>query len=367
MRILHVYKDYFPVLGGIENHIKGLAECQAKADHEVTVLTTDPFGRTTTEHHNSLRVIRAGRLGEVASTPISLDLIRQLGRLEPDIVHLHFPYPLGEVAYFLRGKCRTLVLSYHSDITRKTLLIHMYRPFIRRLLNRSDRIVVSSETYLKTSEPLQPVRSKCQVVPLGIDPNRFSSPDGKEVKRIRIRYGEKLVLFVGRMRQYKGLDYLIRAMQRIEGHLLAIGDGPMKSSWEDLTRKLNLERRVTFLSEVPDELLPDYYGAADLLVQPSSNRAEAFGLVLLEAMAARLPVVSTELQTGTSFVNQHGETGLVVPPKDPEALAQAVKELLGDENLRSSMGENGCRRVHQCFGLSQMVERMDAVYQEVLS
>ena len=134
MNILHIYKDYPPILGGIENHLKVLAEGQAARGHAVTVLVTNPAGaQTTVTTENGVRVVRAGRLATVASTPLSIALPRWLMRERPDVTHLHFPYPFGDVAHALFGRARRTVITYHSDIVRQKSLLRLYAPFCAAL------------------------------------------------------------------------------------------------------------------------------------------------------------------------------------------------------------------------------------------
>lgn len=361
MNILHVYKDYFPVLGGIENHIRMLAEAQAAAGHQVTVLVCAPGPRTHIEDRNGVHVIKAARLTTIASTPLSVQQPRFLARLRPDIVHIHSPYPVGEVANWLWGRARATVITHHSDVVRQKLILRFYGPVLRRVLRSADAIIVTSPRYLETSPWLRPVRERCVLVPLGIDLSRFperSEPPIHDPPRI---------LFVGKLRYYKGLDVLLRAMRSLPGvQLTIVGDGPMREPWERLAKDLELTSRVHFAGEVPDDELPACYAEADLFVLPSTVRAEAFGTVLLEAMAMALPVISTELGTGTSWVNQDGVTGRVVPPNDPDALAQAIRELLSDPERRRRMGKAARERVEAEFSLPLMVRRIEAIYERVL-
>jgi len=371
VKVLHIYKDYDPVLGGIENHIKLLAEGQRARGLDVTVLVTNPpqagpnYRRTGRVEINGVPVIRAGRLATVASTPISLDLFRWARRLPADVVHLHFPYPLGEVANLLAGP-RPTVITYHSDVVRQQGLLRLYRPLLRRVLQRADRIIATSPVYIETSPYLRPLAYKCQVIPLGLDVNRFAQADPEKVAAIRARSGTPLLLFVGRLRYYKGLQYLIQAMTQIEARLLVVGSGPMEAEWQQLTGRLGLQDKVIFVGEVPDADLPAYYHAADLFVLPACQRSEAFGGVLLEAMAAGRPVISTELGTGTSYVNTQGETGLVVPPADPQELVLAILQLLGDPEMRHCMGQAGQARVRATYDHNQVIDQVIAVYQAVL-
>ncbi|MBS1252872.1 MAG: N-acetyl-alpha-D-glucosaminyl L-malate synthase [Anaerolineales bacterium] len=378
MHILHVYKDYFPVLGGIENHVRLLAEAQAQRGLDVTVLVTNLSRRTTVTDENGVRVIRAGRLAHIASTPLSLAFFAQLRRLHADIVHLHFPYPPGELGNLIFQPGRRTVITYHSDVIRQQGILRAYNPVLRRALRQADRIIATSSPYIESSPYLSGVAGKCAVVPLGIDPAPFLSPN-ERIEQIRERFCSwseqagaaveadwPLILFVGRLRYYKGLEYLLQAMRDVGATLLVVGAGPMEGEWQDMAWNGEPSEYVHFLGEVSNEALPAYYQAADVFVLPASHRSEAFGIVQLEAMAAGTPVVSTELGTGTSFVNQDGVTGFVVPPRDAGELARAINRLLADPELRQSMGERGRQRVLENFTVERMVDRIIKVYESVL-
>jgi rhamnosyl/mannosyltransferase len=367
VRILHIYKDYYPVVGGIENHVRALAEAQVRHGHEVTVLVTAPGLRTVRQELNGVRVIKAGRLATVASAPLSLALPLELRQLRPDVAHLQIPYPVGEVAHWLYGRARRTVATYQSDVVRQRRLLALYAPLLRRVLQGMDRIIVTSPQYLETSPFLQPVAGACRLVPLGVDVERFLSADLSQVSDLRGSLGEPLLLFVGRLRYYKGLHYLLQALLELPGvHLAVVGTGPMEAAWKGLAGALGLAERVHFVGDVADADLPAYYHACDLFVLPACERSEAYGLVQLEAMAAGKPVVCTEVGTGTTFVTFHGETGLAVPPRDPYALAQACQALLADAGWRRRLGAQGRERALAEFRLEVMVERVEAVYHEAL-
>jgi len=363
MKILHVYKDYYPVLGGMENHIRMLAEFQARKGHKVTVLVTHPTHRTHVENLNNVRVIKAGRLSTVASTPISLSLPVLLSKERPDIVHLHSPYPVGELSQLYFGKARNVVLTHHSDIIRQKGLLRFYRPFLERILSRADRIIVTSDKYMKSSPHLRQFLHKCTVIPLGIDLSPFLHDSTRDAGIIREQYGSPTILFVGKLRYYKGLQFLLEAMKHVPARLLVIGNGPMETEWKQLASALNIPEKVSFLGEIGGEQLPSFYGAADIFVLPACERSEAFGLVQVEAMASSLPVISTELGTGTSFVNKDGETGLVVRPKDPASLKNAILYLLNNPGIRREMGTRGRQRAIEEFALETMADRVLNLYQ----
>lgn len=360
MRILHIYKDYFPVVGGIENHVKLLAEAQAMSGHDVSVLVTSRDHRTHIDQIKSVRVIFAARLATISSAPVSFALPRMLAHEEPDIAHLHFPYPWGELANYFFGRARRTVVTYHSDIIRQKYLRAVYGLMIYRVLKRVDRILATSPNYMATSPVLRKFADKCTVVPLGVDVARFqnppSTPKGKEVR----------LLFVGHLRYYKGLDYLLRAMSELPGvRLTIVGTGPMDGQLRALAKKLRIEDRVAFEGQVSEAELPAHFAACDIFVLPASERSEAFGVVQLEAMAAGKPVICTEIGTGTSYVNVDGETGFVVPARDPHALAAAITKLIQDPGRRERMGAAGRARVSREFTLEKMVERVMKVYGQV--
>lgn len=362
MKILHIYKDYPPILGGIENHVRLLAEGQAAMGHQVTALVTNPAGlRSTETMEHGVRVVRAGRLATVASTPLTLALPWRLLREQPDVVHLHFPYPVGETAQWLLRRGKGTVLSYHSDVVRQASILRFYRPIMSRVLSLVDAIVIGSPP-MRKSAYLAPYQSKLHLIPYGIPLERFARPASMPA-----RSGNEVftMLFVGRLRYYKGLDTLIRALPHIPGRLRIVGIGPMEAEWKALAQEAGVADRIEWLGETPDDELPGLYHHADLFVLPASHPSEAFGLVQVEAMAAGLPVVCTELGTGTTYVNLDGVTGLVVPPRDPDALATAINALAVDSERRAALGGAAQERVQREFALDVMVNRVLSLYEQI--
>ncbi len=372
MKIFHIYKDYYPVLGGIENHIRVLAEAGAACGHDVTVLVTSLDRRTRRETLNGVHVIKTSRWINISSAPISPAMFleaRQLGRMA-DIVHLHFPYPLGEMAHLFGGSRAKTILTYHSDIVRQKTLRVVYQPFLWRILRKADRIIATSGRYVDTSPYIGRFKTKCVIIPLGTDVDQLAKVDPQRVAALRQQLkkdaDERLLLSVGRLRYYKGLDDLIRALPEIpRARSIIVGSGPMEAEWKALAQSVGVADRVVFAGEAPDEQLPLYYAASDVFVLPANARAEAFGTVIVEALAAGKPVVSTEVGTGTSWVNVDRETGLVVPPHDPSALAEAINTLLADEHLRQQMGRAAQARAYAEFTVEKMIERVYRLYAEV--
>jgi rhamnosyl/mannosyltransferase len=240
-----------------------------------------------------------------------------------------------------------------------------FAPFQQRFLGRASRIAVSSPTLRDSSPALAPHRHRTEVVPFGVDADEWSrTTDGAD--RLRARHPLPLVLFLGRLRYYKGLDVLIDAMAAVPGTLLIAGDGPKRAELERHAARSAAGRRTVFVGDVDDRERAALYHAADVFVLPSTSRAEAFGISMLEAMACGTPAVSTELGTGTSWVNRHGETGLVVPPRSSAALAAALGTLLGDRSRRREMGLAAAARVRTHFTRASMLEGLRALYDAVV-
>ncbi|HOU13852.1 MAG TPA: glycosyltransferase [Anaerolineae bacterium] len=372
MRVLQVYKDYYPVVGGIEHHIQLLAEGLREQGVDARVLVTNTDRRTVEGEINGVPVTKTGRQVNVSSAPISLGFCGQLARLsrDADIVHLHFPYPPAEIGQLLVGRGKHFVLTYHSDIVRQKVLGFFYRPFLWQVLRRAERITVSNPQYIQTSRFLQPFADKCVVIHHGVDLTRFTpTPQIQQrAATIRQQYGDvPLILAVGKLRHYKGIDVLIDALKTVEAHALIVGTGPMGPVWQQKARDDGLAERVTFLGEVPEADLIALYHAADIFAFPSTNRAETWGTAQVEAMACGLPVICTELGTGTSYVNQHNVTGLVIPPNDPAALAAALQQLIADPVLRARLGEGGRQRAYGELSKEAMIRQIMAFYQDVIA
>lgn len=363
MKILHIYKDYFPVVGGIENHIRILGEAQAARGHDVTALVTSLNRTSHTENCGGVRVVYTLRLFNLSSAPFSLEMFQRISQIETDIAHVHSPYPFGEMANYFFGRARATVLTYHSDIVRQRVMGALYSPFLRRVLARADAIIATSPNYIESSRVLNAWRAKCAVVPLAVPPPAITL----EKKSSSSSSGNKL-LFVGRLRYYKGLDYLLEAMNFLpDARLAIVGTGPMEQKWQRLADALGIANRVHWAGDVSDAQLPAYYDACDIFVLPCSERSEAFGAVQLEAMAMAKPIVSCDVQTGVAWVNQNEITGLVVPPKNPRAIADAIARLSNDAALREKMGAAGRKRVEQEFTVDKMVARVMQVYENALA
>jgi len=364
---------YPPHLGGIETYLGTLAEALAtRPDVHVSAIVSNEGAATVREDVAGVDVLRIGRAFAASSTPVAFGMsraIREAARdpRRSDLFHFQFPYPWGDWAWQRAGSPRPLVVSYHSDIVRQRFLGTLYRPIMKRLLRRADRIIVGSPPMME-SPALKPHAGKCRVVPYGIRPERYeATPERLErAAAVRRRHAAPIVLFVGRLVYYKGVDVLVRAMTGFDADVVLVGAGPLEGELRELAASLGVADRLSIMPPLDDEALTAHFLAADVFCLPSVARSEAFGIVQLEAHICGTPVVSTNLPTGVPWVNQHGETGLVVPPGDPSALAGALARLLTDDALRARLGARARARVLESFTVETMVAGTLSVYDEVL-
>jgi glycosyltransferase involved in cell wall biosynthesis len=369
VKVVHLFKDYFPpTTGGIEQHMALLCGGLARAA-DVTVLVPSRSMQRREEVVGGVHVIRTPELGRFFAAPICPRMPGELRYLDPDIVHHHFPNPMGDLAYLLGGRKAALVVTYHADVIRQKRLLPLYRPLMNRLFARAQRVIVSAPENVTASSFLKRWKDRVSVIPYGIDLKAFELKDGEadEAARRRAVFGKPVVLFVGVLRPYKGLDVLMEAVSRVPGiHLVLVGRGPERLRLASQSARLGLTNRVTFLGQVPDSERRILLHACDVFVLPSIDNREAFGIAQVEAMACGRPVIATDLPTGVRSVNPHGLTGLLVPPGDADALAAAIARLLSDERLRRTLGAAARQRAQLEFSAERMIRRTMQVYEEVL-
>jgi len=376
LKVVQTNKAYYPKVGGIETTITNLSEGLVK-DFKVSVqvLTCNDqrSSKKVMKNLNGVDIIYVPTIGFVASLPISVAYMKSLSQLNGDILHVHEPFPWADLSYLfskkIRSNFRKLVVSWHSDIVRQKWALTFYRPYIHKFLKLADKILVSNKNLIEFSEYLPDYKSKCEVIPLGakLDWVNNSSNHSDRVKKIKSEYASPLVLFVGRLVYYKGIQYLIEAINQVpDVSLVIIGSGHLKKELLNQIKNLNLEKRIHILPEVDEETLHSFYEACDIFVLPSVEKSETYGIVQIEAMACGTPVICTELRTGTTFINQHGMTGLVVPPRDSKALAEAINNLANNISLRAELGKNARQRALKELTAEKMVERTYKVYNDLL-
>jgi len=370
MRILHLGKYYAPAKGGMETALRHTAEGLLSAGHEVRVLVAGHAHETVREDlpGSPGSLIRAGVLATWNSQPLTLSLpgllYQEMERFHPDVVHLHLPNPLAcwawrRVSGLARSRGTALAVWHHSDIMRQRFTGRLVKPLVDGCLAAADGICVSSMALREHSTQLAPWRQRVQVIPFGIDPEPYNQADPS---------GEGPFLFVGRLVEYKGLDVLLDAMVGLpDAQLDIVGTGPRRDHLAARLTKLGLTSRVRLLGAVDDGELPTLLARSRALVLPSRDSSETFGLILLEAMAAGLPLVTSDLPTGVRELNRPGETGWVARPGDSQDLQRALAAVLADPAEALRRGRNGRAMVHQTFGRDEFASRLLSFYSGLMT
>jgi len=370
-KLIQLGKYFHPVSGGMETHLYDLCtHFKDKFDIEVLVANTE--NKTVSEVVNGIKVTRLANLGELFSSPICPTFPIHLSRLNGEansIVQIHLPNPTAHIAYKMANPAGKLIVVWHSDIIKQRWLSKLYGPHLLRLLDRADCIIATSPNYIESSPYLKRFADKCIVVPLGIRTKKFENTPEVQAKttQIRQKFGERLVLFVGRFTYYKGLENLLESAKEIDGKIVLIGDGPLRERIDNIIHDNNLQNKVFLEHHVSDRELVSFYHACDVFVLPSNERSEAFGVVQLEAMVCEKPAVSTDLKTGVPWVNQHGETGLIVPVNNVHKLTESINYLLENKAERQYLGRNGKRRVLENFTIEKVSGKMAQIYETVLN
>jgi rhamnosyl/mannosyltransferase len=256
------------------------------------------------------------------------------------------------------------LVTYHSDIVRQKHLLRLYQPLKHRFLQSVDTIVATSPNYLASSAVLDRYRDKTRVITYGLDRGTYPRPDPERLAHWRAKAGPRFFLFVGVLRYYKGLHILLDAVAGTEYPVVIVGAGPIEQELKAHAARLGLTN-VMFVGALDDldkvALLELCYAVAF----PSHLRSEAFGISLLEGAMFGKPMISSEIGTGTTYINVDGETGLVVPPSDPAAFRQAMRTLWDDPELARAMGARAEARYHQLFTSEQMATGYTELYREL--
>jgi rhamnosyl/mannosyltransferase len=368
MKVLHVFKTYFPdTYGGIEQVIHSLASHTQTLGVENRVLTLthsvpridiDPSGYTINRYKCDLYL---------ASTGFSWRFLTQFKKEVEwaDIVHMHFPWPFADLCYELSRVRKPTVVSYHADIVKQERLNKLYQPLLNRFFSHVDVICAASPGLLDSSPVLKRFKHKTQLVTYGIQDVERLSDDDPNVLDWRRRFGDKFFLFLGALRYYKGLHVLIEALKGRDYPVVIAGNG---SEGEALRAQVDAAglKNLYFLPDISSEKKASLMRAAYGFVLPSHLSSEAFGIVLAESSQQGTPMISCELGTGTSYVNQHQRTGLVVPPSDPEALGAALDTFWQNPDKVRVWGEAALQHFNKHFKAEVMAKEYAAIYQALL-
>lgn len=362
-------KYYPPAPGGIESHVRTLAVAQADLGLDVRVLCVNhERGPTRTDHDGAVEVTRLGRAAKASKLDMCPELVSALRAVEADILHLHVPNPTMILALLRARPKSELVVTYHSDIIKQKFLGAMFRPLERLAYRNVRAILPTSPEYASGSRFLRPYGDRIRVLPHGIELDEYLNPseaDKIEAETLRRSYPGPLWVGCGRLVYYKGFLNAVRALTRVAGTLVLVGEGPERASLEAEAARLGVGDRLVFAGRAPR--LAPYYLAADAFWFPSNARSEAFGLVQVEAMASGCPVINAAIpHSGVSWVSRHEQEGLTTPMDDPAALAEAANRLLSEPGLRDRLSEASRKRAREEFDHRLMARRSLDVYCGIL-
>jgi glycosyltransferase involved in cell wall biosynthesis len=376
MRIVQTPARFYPFIGGVENYVYNLSRELARLGQDVKVICAREPEAQEEESRDGIEIKRLPYIGKVANTNITPGLPFALFQQDFDIVHTHLPTPWSAdwSSIISRLKRRPLVLTYHNDIVGQGLMGHLASFYnstsLQFLLKTSAKIVITQDKYIDSSIYLDRYKNKIKVIPIGVDTDRF-----RPINHIKKEEAEGKVLFflglLDKYHAYKGLDDLLRALAIVRKQLPGVrlvvgGGGELLGHYMGLAANLGLSQNVEFRGFIPDERLPECYNRCDAFVLPSvSSEQEGFGIVLLEAMASGRPVISTDI-VGVADDVKRFNAGRIVRPKDVNFLAQAILEILENEELASEMGERGRKLVEEKYNWKKIGRDMLEVYRELV-
>lgn len=364
MKVLNILKYYYPSTGGTETYVRQLCGGMHKYAIKPSILTFNhiPRIKTAWEMVDEIPVRRLGCHLKLFSQPIG-SLAVEMKQLIPkaDLVHLHLPFPNAELLYKYISKPLVVTWCVDPVNTRWKKLFLVLRPSLIRVLETARKIVLIAPNLLENSPTLQPFWYKCEVISLGFSVVQETEPMSMARK---IDRASPTILFVGKLRKYKGVKYLIQAIKDMPATLLrVVGEGEELHNLRNLASKMGINSRVTFLGNITCEQLHMEYKDADFLVLPSIDASEAFGIVQVEAMSYGLPVINTDLPSGVPYVSLNGVTGITVPPCNSSALASAIRKLCDDPVFYEKCSYNAIERA-KYFLENNMIKEYAKVYKE---
>ncbi|MBI2475237.1 glycosyltransferase family 4 protein [Candidatus Uhrbacteria bacterium] len=374
-KIAQVVCTYPPYRGGMGNVAFEYTERLRERGYDVHVFTT----KGHVEVDDPDYVHRVPSIVHIGNAGVMPSLFRRLSGF--DLVHLHYPFFGGAEPTIVRKAIspnQGLVMTYHMDATgngvRGTLFNAHKRILLPWLVNRTDRILASSKDYINGSaiSEIQGAMDRVEIHPFGIDLHRFRPGNAEFFKRrLDIRTDVPVILFVGGLdsaHYFKGAPILLEALKLITPQpweMLIVGDGNLRSSFETVVRKSILNGRVHFLGNVAERDIPFIYQLSDFHVFPSLKRAEAFGLVALEAAASGIPTIASNLP-GVRTVVLDGSTGLLVPPEDITELANAITLFLSQPEVRKRFGQAARLNAESNFDWEPAISNLEKTYRSVL-
>ena len=367
MKILHIFKRSLPEsMGGIEKFIDSLCKSINKYEVENNVLSLSKNPSKEIIKLEGYNVHQAKELFYIGSTGFSINSFFKFNKLasQADIIHHHYPHPFGDILQIFSLTKKPYIVTYHSDILRQKNIEIFYKPIKNYFLKNAKKIITTSPNYFATSRTLQKYATKVEIVPIGICESEYKELNNDRLRFWENKLGDDFFLFLGSGRYYKGLNIALEAIKNTSIKLVLAGN---MGSNRELMKSAKVQKisNVKFLGEVSHEdkcaLLKLCFG----FVFPSNLRSEAFGIALLEAALMGKPLISCEIGTGTSFINKHDETGIVVNPGDPKSLREAMLKLLKNPLMAKRMGAKARLRSKKLFNADRQAKVYFDIYSEL--
>jgi len=369
--ILHLGKYYFPEMGGIENLTFNLAYTAYKNNYKVNVIC---FGskikNSETVYIDGIKVTRFSYYFKLFSQPLSFSyFLNALSNCyKSKIIHVHLPNYLALLIISLIYKNKIkIILHWHSDVVGKYKLNYIFNILYFIALKKADVVLATSINYAKSSKLLKNYFHKIKILPIGV--NKYSYHGNDNIQKIyRITNNKKYILSVGRLVEYKGFEQIIKSLSLINSDYfyIIVGNGPLLKKYNKLATDLGVESRFIIINNIDNIFLSSLYKNAELFCLPSISRAEAFGIVLVEAMSYGLPLVCSVINgSGVNWVNQHNITGVNINMNDPVYTASTINKVLIDTKLKNYFSENSYNRYNELFTLKMMEDKYLKIISEL--
>lgn len=367
MRILHVFKTYYPdTVGGIEQVIAQLGCALQRRGHENRIYTLSPDPHPRVLQRAEGEVHRSQRTVDIASVSLSVRALWEFREQAKwaDVIHYQYPWPFADVLHFLWARGKPTVVSYQSDIVKQKWGLKLYVPVRECFLRSVGAVVATSPGYRSSSDVLSRLPRDIPVIPNGVEEADYPKPQPELLEKWRARVGQDFFLFVGVLRYYKGLHTLVEAARGFSGKVIIAGEGPEGENIQRQLREAGITN-VELLGHVEEADKVCLLHLCHAFVFPSHVRTEAFGMSLVEASMCSKAMITCEIATGTTYINQEGVTGHVVPPEDPKRLRAAMEDLLANPGLARKMGAAARRRFVALFTADAMAQEYEAVYRKL--
>jgi len=373
MKIIQTPARFYPFIGGVENYVYYLSKELVKLGHDINVVCANEPEVAENEIINGIKVKRLPYMGKIANTNITPYLPSALSNEDFDIIHTHVPTPWSAdwSNIISKFKKKPLIVTYHNDVIG-TGIVHYIAGFynftaLKSLLNEADRIIITQTSYLQSSPYLKKYENKIDVIPIGVDTEKFKSFNVNKCKHTIF-----FLSLLDEFHKYKGLDYLLKALKNVKKEipdvkLIIGGKGKLLGYYRKMAYDFGLKDNVEFHGFIPEKKIAEYYSKCCVFVLPSiSSKQEGFGIVALEALACETPIISTEIVGVASDVKK-SKSGIIIPPKDVDKLVKAIVKILNNENLSKEMGRNGRKLVKTSYTWYKVAKMAERVYREVLN